>query len=78
LDASNFDVSFEDLHYHIEAAVSFASRSQQSVDLVPEPRNKHDPNAIMVMGISKGWFFWRKHFLGYMPKETCASGERRS
>lgn len=53
-------------------AVAFARRAQQYLELEREPNNPHDPNAIKVIGVSKGWFFWRRHFLGYVPRETAA------
>jgi hypothetical protein len=37
-----------------------------------EPDNKHDNNAIKVIGCSKGFFTTRKYFLGYVPKEISA------
>jgi hypothetical protein len=53
-------------------AVAFARRGQHYLELEREPNNPHDPNAIKVIGVSKGWFFWRRHFLGYVPRETAA------
>lgn len=52
--------------------LAFARRSQHRLELEREPRNRHDPNAIKVIGISRGWFFWRRDFLGYVPAEIAA------
>jgi hypothetical protein len=65
------DIDVVGVHYRKDSAMAFARRGQHSFELEREPGNPHDPNAIRVIGVSKGWFFWRKHFLGYVPMYTA-------
>ncbi|WP_299478120.1 HIRAN domain-containing protein [uncultured Roseibium sp.] len=54
-------------------ATEFCKASGQSLALVPEPTNKHDGNAIIVLGEWKGWFRRKRKVLGYVPAETAAT-----
>lgn len=51
------------------SAYKFAKGSCQEIYLEREYNNKYDSNAIKMMGVSKGWFFTSRNFIGYVPKE---------
>jgi len=42
------------------------------MELVSEPTNKYDQNAIKIILIKKGWFFTKRFDVGYVPKEFAA------
>lgn len=65
------DIEVAGIPYHKAAALAFARRQQQYLELEREAGNQHDPNAIKVIGVSKGWIGWQRHFLGYVPRETA-------
>ena len=46
----------------------FAMSIDKSLRLVAEPSNKHDKNAVMVIGEGDG----RKYHIGYLPRELSA------
>ena len=53
-----FDVA--GLSYRIDDVLKFASWKHQSVSMKPEPKNRHDPNAMAVFGRgSKGFLIKR-------------------
>lgn len=62
-------------YYRLSDALAFAKGSNQWLLLEREPRNKHDPNAIKVIGAYKGWFMNHRKHIGYVPadiaKELC-------
>ena len=66
------DVEVAGISHRKAQVIAFAKRQQHSLELEREPNNRHDPNAIKVFGRAKGWFFWGRFFLGYLPKETAA------
>ena len=65
------DIEVAGIPYRKAAALAFARGKQQYLELEREPSNPHDPNAIKVIGVSKGLFGWKRHFVGYVPRETA-------
>lgn len=59
------------VYYRLAAATAFATSKNQWIELEREKRNKHDANAIKVIGCSKGWFFIKRRFIGYIPRDTA-------
>jgi hypothetical protein len=57
--------------YRKQDAIAFATAKTLWLELEPDPGNKHDSNAIKVIGCSKGWFFTKRRFVGYVPKEVA-------
>lgn len=51
-------------------ATSFAESGTKWLELEREIENKHDKNAIKVVGCSKGFFGTKRRFIGYVPKEV--------
>src|SRR5438105_3118824 len=48
------DLEVAGVTHRIENAVAFAKRQDQCLELVRDPDNPHDPNAIKVIGVSRG------------------------
>lgn len=53
-----------------EEATAFASAADGWLELERDIGNKHDRNAIKVVGCSKGFFGTKRRFIGYVPKEV--------
>lgn len=53
-----------------EDAAAFATAKDAWLELDPDPGNKHDRNAIKVIGCNKGFFGIKRRFIGYVPKEV--------
>lgn len=53
-------------------AAAFCKGSDQQVAFKREPSNRHDPNAMLVMGSWKGWFSRKEKVLGYVPADDAA------
>ncbi len=51
-------------------AASFVKAGKKWLELERENGNKHDKNAIKVIGCSKGFFGTKRRFIGYLPKEV--------
>lgn len=51
---------------------AFCKGSNLALQFEPEPSNKHDPNAIRVIGWWDGWFGRKSAMLGYVPAEHAA------
>lgn len=51
-------------------ATSFVKAGKKWLELEREVGNKHDKNAIKVIGCSKGFFVTKRRFIGYVPKEV--------
>jgi hypothetical protein len=49
----------------------FAAGKRLRLELQPEPKNKHDSNAIKVIGVSRGIVFSRRYHIGYVPKDLA-------
>ncbi len=60
-----------------EAANAFASGAGHRLEFVPEPTNPSDANAIKVVGVTRGWLFKRRRFLGYVPRLFAGELARR-
>ena len=60
-------VSVAGVKHRFYDAKMFARRSNQSIYMERDPNNQHDPNAIKIMGKSKGWFFEVEKCIGYIP-----------
>ncbi|MCP8896372.1 HIRAN domain-containing protein [Shinella daejeonensis] len=52
-------------------AAAFCKGSGKQVAFEREPNNRHDPNAIRIMGSWKGWFSRKEKMLGYVPAEDA-------
>lgn len=50
---------------------AFAKGRNHALRLEREPNNRHDPNAIKVIGIYKGLFFTHRVHIGYVPAEIA-------
>ncbi len=57
--------------YRKAAAAKFIKGKDHRLELVREPSNKHDPNAIQVIGNVKGLFGRKRLFLGYVPAKIA-------
>lgn len=53
-------------------ATTFCKAQGRQLVLEREPDNRHDPNAIKVIGSWKGWFRRKSRLLGYVPAEMAA------
>lgn len=53
-------------------AAEFCRGSGKQLAFQREPDNRHDPNAIRIMGSWKGWFSRKEKMLGYVPAEDAA------
>jgi hypothetical protein len=63
---SSFDVV--GITFRFVDAARFANGQGLSVELEREPTNKHDRNAIKVIGVSHR----NRYFIGHVPKDICA------
>jgi hypothetical protein len=52
-------------------ALAFARGRDHSLALEGQPAGRHKPSTIKVIGVSKGWFFTRRRFLGYVPHDSA-------
>ncbi|RLB24349.1 MAG: hypothetical protein DRG73_04015 [Deltaproteobacteria bacterium] len=52
-------------------AAAFAKSKHLWLELEREQENKHDKNAIRVIGCSKGLFGTKRRFIGYVPKDVA-------
>lgn len=59
------------IHYHKAAAARFIRGKEHQLELVREPTNRHDPNAIRIIGSVKGLFGRKRLFIGYVPAEIA-------
>ena len=50
-----------------EDAVAFVKGKDPRLELALEPKNNYDPNAIVVFGITKGFFGTKRRKIGYIP-----------
>lgn len=57
------------VHFHMDAARKFARGSNQSLQFERELKNTTDRNAIKVIGVTRFWFFFRKHHIGYVDTD---------
>jgi hypothetical protein len=61
------------IHHHKAAATRFVRGRGLSLALEREPSNRHDPNAIKVLGCSTGLMGAQRQHIGYVPKEIAAA-----
>lgn len=61
------------ISHRIDNASAFAQANDQSLTLEPEPTNKHDPNAVKVIGWAQRKGVFERYFLGYLPREIAAN-----
>lgn len=54
-------------------AAAFAEASNIWLELERDAANKHDKNAIKVIGCSKGFLGTKRRFIGYVPKEVASA-----
>jgi len=59
------------IHHRKAAASKFIRGRGHSLELVREPRNRHDPNAIQVFGSVAGLFGRKRLLLGYVPADMA-------
>jgi hypothetical protein len=56
-----------------EDAVSFCEGTgRQWLEFQPDPKNGHDPNAIIIWGCWNGWLGKRRKMVGYVDREEAA------
>lgn len=61
------------ISYHKEALSSVIKKGSVTFELMPEPNNKHDKNAIKILTKRKRILFGTKvEHIGYVPKEIAA------
>ena len=64
--------------FFLSKARSWGKAKELSLELEREPNNKHDKNAIKVIGVSKGFFFgYNRRPIGYIAKQTAKALVRR-
>lgn len=59
--------------YRKAEATRFIRGKNLWLELEREPSNKHDKNAIKVIGCSKGFFGTKRFFLGYVPQQVASA-----
>ena len=64
------DVEVVGIQHHRDEAISFIKGKDHEIVLELEPRNKFDPNAIIVFGTNKGFFGRKTKKVGYIPAEV--------
>jgi hypothetical protein len=52
-------------------ALAFARGRDHSLALEGQPAGRPKPSTIKVIGVSTGWFFTRRRFLGYVPHDSA-------
>lgn len=62
------DVDVAGLQHHKGAAILFAGSKHPWVELLPEPTNKYDKNAIVVLGCWRGWWWTSRRPIGFIPR----------
>jgi hypothetical protein len=63
------DVEVAGVQHHRADTVAFIKGNDPRLEIAPERGNRHDPNAIVVFGITKGFFGSKKRKIGYVPAE---------
>jgi hypothetical protein len=65
------------IHHRKDDAIAFIKGKDHTLEIHLEPKNQFDPNAIAVIGITKGFFGPKRRKIGYIPAEiakTIADG----
>jgi hypothetical protein len=65
------DMEVAGVQHRLANARAFAKGRDHELRLEREPNNRHDPNAIKVIGIYRGWFFTHSVHIGYVPAEEA-------
>ena len=65
------DVEVAGIQHRLSAARAFAKGRSHELLLEREPRNRHDTNAIKVIGVYEGWFFTHSVHIGYVPADIA-------
>ena len=56
----------------LDALSRVLKKGSVTFELMPEPENKHDKNAVMVQAKRNGFFGMKTELIGYVPKEVAA------
>ena len=56
------------VRFRKDDAAAFANATEGWLELERDPKNRHNLNAIKVIGVSKGVFGTKRYFIGYVPK----------
>lgn len=59
------------INYRKDAAIRFVRGKEHQLELVREPSNRHDPNAIQIIGSVKGLLGRKRLFIGYVPADIA-------
>ena len=59
------------IFYRKASAAKFIRGKEHQVELVREPNNRHDPNAIQVFGSVRGLFGKKRLLIGYVPADIA-------
>lgn len=66
-----YDVSPAGGYFKNPDVVKFTRAKKPVLALERDPNNKHDPNAIKIIGYAKGFFGVRRYERGFLPKEIA-------
>jgi len=58
--------------FRMKAIKKAFSGKSLNLSIVPEPKNKHDKNALKVVATIKGFFGKKNLHIGYIPREIAA------
>ena len=61
------------IQYRKDAARAFMAGTDLALELVREPNNARDPNAIMVIGWCRRIGRWQRHHIGYVERGVAAA-----
>ncbi len=60
------------VQYRRDEAHKFAAGRGLFLEFERDLSNRHDPNAIKVIGCRKGFLSTKRHFVGYVPSDVAA------
>jgi hypothetical protein len=60
------------IEYRRDDVIEFISGTGHGLEIVAEPNNDDDPNALAVIGVTQGWIFKKRKMIGYIPREIAA------
>ncbi len=65
------DLEVAGVRYRTTQALQFSRGKSQRIQFEPEPGNKHDPNAVKIIGSFYSWWMcWNRH-IGYIDAEVA-------
>lgn len=67
-----YGIDVAGVSHYIDALDKALSKKTVTFELMPEPDNSHDKNAVMVLAKWKGFFGMKSALLGYVPKKVAA------